>query len=134
MRRRARIFLLLAVACGWAAPAPANEFEQVWHCTLNPGHTLDDARVASAEWLRAARTLRGGKDLDLGLRWPIVVADSAERFEFVLRAPSLETWGEFYDRYDPSSVVGKADEAFARVASCSGSSLWELILVDEPAP
>ena len=104
MHRRKGIFLSLAAASGWIAPAQANDFEQVWYCTLNPGRTLDDARSASADWLQAARTLPGGAELDLSLRWPIVVADSAEDFEFVIRAPSLETWGAFYDGYDPSSA------------------------------
>lgn len=130
MPRFTPVFLLLAAGFGGIAPALSNDFEQVWSCTLRPGQSLDDARSAAAAWLQAAREMRGGDQLGLSLRWPIVVADSAEQFEFVIRASSLENWGTFYDRYDPASAVGKADEAFAQVASCSGSTLWELIVVD----
>lgn len=32
---------------------------------------------------------------------------------------------------DPDSLVGKADEVFANVASCSGSTLWESISLEK---
>ncbi len=131
MLRRASCLIYLAATVGWSAHAYANDFEQVWSCVLEPGQGLDDARAAAADWLRAARSMEGGEGLSLSLRWPIVVPESAERFEFVLRAPALEAWGSFYDRYDPDSPVGKADEAFAQVASCSGSTLWEVIAADD---
>jgi len=109
--------------------AAANDFEQVWTCTIQPGHSLDEVRKVAADWLAAARGMKGGEGLDVTIRWPIAVPDSAEQFEFVIRAPSLQAWGGFYDGYDPASPVGKADEAFAVVASCSGSTVWESISI-----
>ena len=120
----------LLVVLGSLNTARANEFEHIWSCTLLPGKTLDEARLAASGWLRAAQDMPGGEGLAVILRWPIAVPDSTERFEFVIRAPSLGAWGTFYDRYDPDSSVGKADETFAQVASCSGSTLWESIGVD----
>lgn len=115
------------LAC--TASAQANDFEQVWTCTILPGRSLDEVRAAGADWLQAARGMKGGSELGLVIRWPIAVPDSAEQFEFVIRAASLQAWGEFYDGYDPTSAVGKADEVFASVASCSGSTLWESIVL-----
>jgi len=129
MMRNALLFLLPA-CLAWSVPARANEFEQAWACTLLTGKTLDQVRAVAADWLRAARGMQGGDGLQLRIRWPIVVADSAERFEFVVQSPSLQAWGAFYDHYDPDSPAGKADAAFAEVASCSGSTLWETIAVN----
>ena len=127
MLRRTSCWIYLVATVAWSTNAQATDFEHVWSCELLPGQGLDDARAAAADWLRAAHSMPGGNEIRVSLRWPIAVAESAERFEFVLRMPSLEDWGRFYDRYDPGSPVGKADEAFARVASCSGSTLWEVI-------
>lgn len=122
--------LIVAALVAGTTPAAANDFDHAWSCQLLPGQSLADARAVSAAWLQAARSMRGGEQLGVHIRYPIVVGEGADRFEFVVRAPSLEAWGAFYDGYDPDSPVGKADEAFAAVASCSGSSVWEIIPVD----
>jgi hypothetical protein len=97
MSRIALKLLSLSVALSCTAAVQAKGFEQVWTCSLNPGQTLDQARSVSAEWLRAARGMHSGEGLSLSLCWPIAVPDSAERFEFVVRASSLEAWGALYD-------------------------------------
>jgi len=119
------VFANLMPAC--AGSLLANEFEQVWACSILPGHSLDEVRSAATGWLKAARTMPGGEELQLDIRWPIAVPESAESFEFVIRSPSLQVWGKFYEGYDPGSPAGKADEVFATVASCSGSTVWESI-------
>lgn len=113
-----------------ALAASANDFDHVWSCELNAGKTLDEARAVSAEWLRAARSMEGGEQLQVYVNYPIVVGASAERFDFVVRAPSLEVWGRFYDRYHADSPVAKVDAGFAAIATCSGSSLWESIRIE----
>ncbi|HSD70213.1 MAG TPA: hypothetical protein VLB07_11710 [Woeseiaceae bacterium] len=127
MRITARSALFMCALMIWMMPAAANEFEQVWTCTIQTGHNLDEVRSAGTQWLNAARSMPGGEELQLVIRWPIAVPESTDDFEFVLRAPSLQAWGKFYDGYDPDSPVGKADEVFANIASCSGSTLWESI-------
>ena len=127
MRATARIALLLCVLMTWMAPAAANEFEHIWTCTINAGHNLDEVRASGVDWLKAARSMPGGEMMQLVIRWPIAVPESAEHFEFVIRAPSLAAWGRFYDGYDPDSPAGKADAAFAVIATCTGSTLWEHI-------
>jgi hypothetical protein len=127
MRATARTALLMCVLMTWITPAAANDFEQVWTCTIHAGHSLEEVRSAGTKWLNAARGMPGGEELQLVIRWPIAVPESAEVFEFVVRATSLQSWGRFYDGYDPASPAGKADEVFATIASCSGSTLWESI-------
>jgi len=134
MHRQVIQNLIFCIFTGWVGSVQANDFEQVWDCTLQSGKSLDEVRAVAADWLQAARGMRGGEGLQLEIRWPIAVPESAEAFEFVIRAPSLEAWGAFYDGYDPSSPVGKADEVFATIAACSGSTLWESIAIGAPTP
>jgi len=122
--------LLIAILLAFTGPAFANEFGHVWSCELVAGKTIEDARAVSLAWLNAAKSMRGGDQLELYINLPIVVEESANRFDFVLLAPSLQAWGEFYDGYSESSPVGKADVEFARVAACSGSTLWESIKIE----
>lgn len=130
MRATARIAVAVSILTTSTTPAAANDFEQVWTCTINAGHNLDEVRASGSEWLKAARSMPGGEALELVIRWPIAVPESAEHFEFVIRAPSLQAWGTFYDGYDPDSPAGKADVVFAAIATCTGSTLWEHIKIE----
>lgn len=125
---RAAIVLMIAgLAATLAAPASANEFDHVWSCELHPGKTLDEARSAASAWLAAAKSMEHGERLKVIIRYPIIVSESENRFDFVVRAPSLAAWGAFYDTYDDGTPVADADAKFAEVAGCSGSTLWESI-------
>jgi hypothetical protein len=124
------IALWFASAVAFAAPVAANEFDHVWSCELKPGKTLDDARAVARTWLAAARSMKNGERLQVSIRYPIIVTESENRFDFVVTAPSLAVWGAFYDTYDDGTPVADADLKFADVASCSGSTLWESIGVE----
>jgi hypothetical protein len=130
MNRTAITVWLASVVAAFAAPVAANEFEQVWRCELKPGRSLDDARAVSRAWLAAARSMENGASLQASIRYPIIVSDSEDRFDFVVRAPSLAAWGAFYDTYDDGTPVAEADLKFAEVANCSGSTMWESIAVE----
>ena len=127
MKRAAITLMVASAVAALSAPAGANEFEHVWSCQLNPGKTLDDARAVARTWLAAARSMKNGGQLQAIIRYPIVVGESENRFDFVVTAPSLAAWGAFYDTYDDGSPVADADANFAVVAGCSGSTLWESI-------
>ena len=129
MKRTAITLWIAGALAAFAAPVAANDFDQVWSCELKPGRSLDDARAAARTWLAAAKSMKHGGELQVFIRYPIVVSDSENRFDFVVRAPSLAAWGAFYDTYDDGTPVAEADLEFAAVASCSGSTMWELIAV-----
>ena len=130
MKRAAIAVMLASAVAALSAPAAANEFEHVWSCELNPGKTLDDARAVARTWLAAAKSMKNGEELQAIIRYPIVVSESENRFDFVVRASSLAAWGAFYDTYDDGSPVADADAKFADVAGCSGSTMWESIGVE----
>jgi len=130
MNRKITQQLLVSGLVAFAGPVFANQFGHVWSCEIVAGKSLADVRAVSEQWLQAARTMNGGDQLELHIDLPTVVEDSADRFNFVLLAPSLQAWGTFYDGYSETSPVGKADVDFAGVATCSGSTLWESIKID----
>ena len=74
--------------------------------------------------------MKHGERLQAFIRYPIIVSESENRFDFVVRAPSLAAWGAFYDTYDDGTPVADADARFAEVAGCSGSTMWESIGVE----
>lgn len=74
--------------------------------------------------------MKNGERLQAFIRYPIIVSESENRFDFVVRAPSLAAWGAFYDTYDDGTPAADADARFAEVAGCSGSTMWESISVE----
>ena len=129
MKRTASALCFAAAMAAFAAPVVAHDFDHVWSCEMKPGKTLDDARAVARTWLAAARSMKHGEQLQVSIRYPIIVSGSENRFDFVVRAPSLAVWGAFYDTYDDGTPVADADLKFADVASCSGSTMWESIAV-----
>jgi|APFre7841882724_1041349.scaffolds.fasta_scaffold70217_1 hypothetical protein len=127
MKRIAFTLWIASAMAAFAGPVAANEFDHVWSCELKPGKTLDDARAVARTWLAAAKSMTNGEQLQVSIRYPIIVGESENRFDFVVRAPSLAVWGAFYDKYDDGTPVADADLKFADVASCSGSTMWESI-------
>jgi len=96
---------------------------QVWRCTAHQGKSDVDLEKASSTWLAAAKSMKGGENLEVYHSYPMA-ADAGQRgFEFVMLAPDAATWGTFWNDYD-SSAAAKADAAWNDVASCSGSELW----------
>ena len=67
--------------------------------------------------------MKGGADLKAYHEFPMAAQAGQGGFNFVLIAPDAATWGEFWNNYGGSDAA-KADEAWDKVAACSGSSLW----------
>lgn len=130
MKRIALALWFASVAAAFAAPVHANDFDHVWTCELKSGKSLDDARSVAHAWLAAARSMKNGERLQVFIRYPIIVGESENRFDFVVRTPTLAAWGAFYDTYDDGTPVADADVKFAEVANCSGSAMWESIGVE----
>jgi hypothetical protein len=84
------------------------------------------------EWLAAARTMKGGENLDFYANFPVAV-NATGKIDAVLMlvAPSFEEWGEFWDGYgdSPAADVEEASEAFI---ICPDSVLWESSRVMTP--
>lgn len=126
-----RLFAAFASALVFllAAPVYADSIVHIWSCTLEEGKTPSDAVDVSKAWLKAAQGMKGGKDIEVYLEAPIAANVGDGSFNFVLIIPDATTWGVFNDAYE-NSTAAEADEAFAQVAGCSSSSLWESIKIE----
>jgi hypothetical protein len=98
---------------------------QIFVCEFNGDATADQLLDVTADWIKAARDTKGGKDIDVGIRFPIAEgADAGGDFRFVIVFPSFSAWGAFTDAYEDSKVKG-VDQKLNEIADCGQSTMWE---------
>lgn len=114
---------LISMLIVFASPAHS-EAMQIFNCELEDEATEDDVFDMSAKWLKAARTIKGGENLTLWVRFPVTASADDIDFTFVLFTPDFTEWGEFTDAYELSTIV-EIDDEFEKIAECNDSSLWE---------
>ena len=129
MKRKIFASFVAVLMLSFPASVSADNVVQIWSCQLNDGMQGTDAGAVSSVWLKAAKSMKGGKDLKVFVDFPLAAPAGDGSFNFVLIAPDVKTWGEFNNGYD-GSAAQKADEKFADVAACSGSSLWQSIAIE----
>ena len=118
------VFMLMIVA----APAYAAEATQMWKCELEAGTSEQEVIAMAGEWLKAARTMKGGERLEAYVYFPVAVNAIGETdVWFVVVAPSFEEWGKFWDNYagSPAAEVDKRNEKVV----CPDSALWESVKI-----
>jgi hypothetical protein len=112
------------------APVDLGKAMQMWRCELVDDATEEQVMEMAQKWLTAARTLKGGKNLDLYVNFPVVVNATREiDMVLMLVAPSFEEWGEFWDGYGHSPAAD-AEEASEAVFVSPDSVLWETFKVN----
>ena len=118
----AALFLLIA------APAFSDtkmSAIQIFDCEFNGDATADQLLDVTAKWIKAARDTKGGKDIDVAIRFPIAEgAEAGGDFRFVIVFPSFSEWGAFTDAYEGSKVEG-VDQQLNELADCGESTIWE---------
>jgi hypothetical protein len=113
------ISMLLVVA----SPACA-EAIQIFNCEYEGDATEDDVHDMAGKWLAAAKTLDGGKNLRVYIRYPVAASVDDIDFKFVLVTPDFAEWGAFTDAYELSKLE-EIDDELDKVADCDDASLWE---------
>ena len=106
-----------------ASPAYA-EAIQIFNCEYEGDATEDDVFEMAGKWLAAAKTLKGGENLQIVVRFPVAASVDDIDFKFVLVTPTFAEWGEFTDNYEASKLKEIDDELF-KVADCNDASMWE---------
>ena len=106
-----------------ASPAYA-EAIQIFNCEYEGDATEDDVFEMAGKWLAAAKTLKGGENLQIVVRFPVAASVDDIDFKFVLVTPTFAEWGEFTDNYEASKLQEIDDELF-KVADCNDASMWE---------
>lgn len=107
----------------FAAPA-YSETIQIFNCTFEGDATEDDVSAMASKWLKAAKTLKGGDNLQIAIRYPVAAAVTDVDFKFVVITPTFAEWGAFTDAYE-ASVLQEIDDELFKIANCGESSLWE---------
>jgi hypothetical protein len=109
-----------------AAPAYAGEATQMWRCELDDDITEEEVIAGAREWLKAAKTMKGGERLKAYVYFPVAVNATGQMdVMFIVIAPSFEEWGRFWDNYmgSPADEVDKRNQKVV----CPDSVLWESI-------
>jgi hypothetical protein len=106
-----------------ATPAFSDSVFEAMQCKLVGDKTEDDVIAGAGKWLAAARTMKGGEDLRLSIHFPVAGGHPETDFIFVLRAPSFETWGRFWDGY-PGSPADKLDGKATGITECASGRLY----------
>jgi hypothetical protein len=112
-----------------AAPTFAAEATQMWKCELDDDASEADVTAMAAEWLEAAKTMEGGKNLQASVLFPVAVNATGEvDLFFVVVAPSFAEWGMFWDNYT-GSPAEKVDIKNREKVVCPDSAVWESIKI-----
>jgi len=124
--------LTALLVISFAATAYADSVLQIWSCKLNDEKTEDDLMKASSAWLKAAKGMDGGADINAFVSYAMFsntpnTEDGS--FSFVLETPDLKSWAALFNDY-PDNPVGKADEVWSEVATCSDSSLVASVQIE----
>ena len=109
------------VLCAVAASAD-DAVLQVWTCTLNEGHTLEELIDVHEKWVKWASDQPGGEDVEGSILTSVI----SENVDSVLivdswASPSDMTasWKAYMD-----TVGEDMEAAYDEVSTCSSNSLW----------
>ena len=97
---------------------------QMWRCEIEDGATEKDILATAANWLKAARSMKGGENLEAAVHFPVAVnATDAIDMLFTVTAPTFEEWGRFWDSY-ANSAASEMDKQ-NKLTVCPNSVIWE---------
>ena len=123
------ISLLLLIAAP-AYSASGLQALQIFVCEFNDDATAEDVMAMASAWLKAAKTMPGGKNMQAFIRFPVAEGQSDEGdFRFVISTPTFAEWGQFTDAYE-GSAAAKIDDEWDNLSDCGESSIWEGIFIE----
>ena len=122
------IISILMLVAGPAFSDTSGQAVQIFMCEMEDEANDEDIIAMSGKWLKAAKGMKGGANIQVYLRFPIAAEMGSHDFKFVIGFPSFEEWGAFTDAYEgsPAELV---DDEFDKIAHCMDSMLWEGILI-----
>ena len=108
-----------------AAPAYSGVAMQMWKCELEEGVSEQGVIDMAADWLKAAKKVKGGERLEAYVNFPVAVNDTGDSdLIFTVIAPSFEEWGKFWDSYGGSEAAALEAKQSETVV-CPDSAVWE---------
>ena len=121
--------VLISTLAMAAAPAHAAVAWQVFDCELVDDKTEADVIAAAKKWLKAARTMKGGEELQVSIHFPAAAASLGSDFKLILKSPSFAAWGTFWDGYE-GSAAHKVDQENDEITACPSSALFEAVAIE----
>jgi len=124
-------FVLLMLASMFmviAVPAWSDEAVHILTCEQDDETTDAKVEEISAEWLKAAKGIKGGENMSLRLNFPVAAKAGEVDFLIILTAPSFAEWGAFMDNY-AGSAAEKIDGKYVDDLDCGDGSLWESVKI-----
>lgn len=116
--------ILIAILMMVAAPAWSGSAVAVYQCEQGDDASEADVLAAVADWLQAAKAMKGGENIDAFVMFPMAATMGEFDMLFIVTAPSFAEWGTFMDGYE-GSAAAEADKKYADTAICPDSALWE---------
>jgi len=126
MLRCMLVFMMMIVV----APAFSAEVTHMWKCELDDDASEQAVREHVGEWLKAAKQMEGGENLEAYVLFPVAVNATGEHDLMILVvAPSFQEWGKFWDGYEgsPAAEVETRDD---HMIVCPDSAMWESFKVE----
>jgi hypothetical protein len=120
--------ILVALLLIIAAPAYSESSSlavQVFTCEFGEDTLEEQVLEMAAVWLKAAKGMPGGKNMEVAVRFPIAEGPQAEGdFVFYFITPTFAEWGTFTDAYE-GSAASEVDDQFEDLVECGDSTIWE---------
>ena len=109
-----------------AGPSYSVEAWHVFTCEQLEEATEKDIIEGASKWLKAAKGMKGGENVELEVYFPVAAQMGESDFVVFMKFPTFAEWGVFFDGYEgsPAAEVDKEVEAFA---DCTDSALWEAV-------
>jgi len=121
--------ILISMLMMVAAPAWSGSAVAVYSCEQGDDASEADVLAAVADWLQAAKAMKGGENIDAFAMFPMAATMGEFDWMFIVTAPSFAEWGAFMDGYE-GSAAAEADKKYADIAICPDSALWESFRVE----
>lgn len=122
-----KILWILGLVMMFAAgPAFSGKAMQMWNCGMSDDATEEAVEAKAAEWMKGARKVDGGENIEVFVLFPIAVNATGETdLVFVVTMPSFAEWGRFWDAYPSSDVAANEDG----LTFCPDSVVWESVKI-----
>ena len=121
--------MFISILMMLAAPAWSDAALHTILCEQDDDVTDEQVEAISAEWLKAAKTVKGGENLELYLNFPVAAKVGEVDVALIMIAPSFAEWGAFMDNY-PDSAAEAVDEKYEDDLDCGNGTLWESLKIE----
>jgi hypothetical protein len=120
--------ILVALLLIIAAPAYSESSSlavQVFTCEFGEGTLEEQVLEMASVWLKAAKGMPGGKNMEVAVRFPVAEGPQAVGdFVFYFITPTFAEWGAFTDAYE-GSAASEVDDQYEDLVECGDSTIWE---------